>query len=88
MHDANDPVLEGLRRKRKACDVVALLCLLIGGSNLLWLGSGAPWPLYVMGVCVVIGGASLLLRSRLTKRIWAVDPPAEPLYKRSWPDGT
>jgi hypothetical protein len=85
-----ETTLSALHRRRRICDIVALGSLLIGGSWLLWfvLGQGQAWPAVVAAVCLVIGSIAMVVRSRLTKRIWLLDPPSESLYKRAWPDGT
>lgn len=79
-----------LRRQRLWCDVVAAACLMIAGSGVMWwvVGYDQAWPFAVAGVCVLVGSTALVIRSRLTKRIWLLESPAEPLYMRSWPDGT
>jgi hypothetical protein len=82
--------LAALHRRRRICDIVGFVSLLIGGSWLMWsvLGQGQAWPIVVAAVCLAIGSIAMVIRSRLTKRIWLLDPPTEPLYKRAWPDGT
>jgi hypothetical protein len=82
--------LAALLRRRRICDVVGFVTVLIGGSGLMWfvLGPGQPWPAIVAAVCLVIGSTAMLIRSRITRRIWLVDPPSEPLHRRAWPDGT
>lgn len=82
--------LTALRRQRKRCDVVGFVCLMIAGSWTMWwvVGYGQTWPLVVAAVCLLVGGIAMLIRSRITRKIWALEPPSEPLYKRAWPDGT
>ncbi len=80
--------VERLRGRRRATDVVWVGALVVGGSNFLWLGYGAAWPLILMAACAVVLVVALLLRSRLTRAILRLDPSDEPAWKRSWPDGT
>jgi hypothetical protein len=82
------PKAEALRRRRRYLDVVWLGALMIGGSNLLWLGYGAAWPLILMAACAVVMAVALIMRALLTRQILRLDPPLEPAWKRSWPDGT
>jgi hypothetical protein len=79
---------DALRRRRHECDVVGFVSLLVGGSQVLWflIGQGQSWPVVVIGICLVVGSIAMLVRSRLTKKIWLLDPPTEPRYRRSWPD--
>jgi len=80
--------VERLRGRRRATDVVWVGALVVGGSNFLWLGYGAAWPLILMAACAVVLVVALLSRSRLTRAILRLDPSDEPAWKRSWPDGT
>ena len=79
-----------LEQQRKRCDIVGIVCLVIAGSGTIWwvIGYDQTWPFVLATVCLLVGGFAMLIRSRITKRIWALEPPGEPSYKRAWPDGT